>query len=592
MRAPLIETLPRLAHGDHCCLFFASPEEHGKITADFLGIGLERGERCVFVGGPQSVEAVRAGLKGAGVNVEKEVGKDRLILSADRDYLDDGRWRTDKMLGFLQNAYDSTLAGGFSALRAVGDVSWQVGPREDYGEVVYYEALLDLFFAGKRMVGMCQYPKDRVPAETLRGVLGTHRLAAIGPTLCENSNYVPPGILVEKDEAARERKRVEWMTAQLVRVTRAESERDRLQQELQRAQKREAIGRLAGGVAHDFNNVLTAMIGLSDLIVNNPAADRSVVTDAQEIRLAGERASALTRQLLALSRRQASRPAVVDLGEVVSAMGNFLRRIIGEGVRIETVLAPDLGSVRVDIGQFEQVLLNLVVNARDAMHGAGTVTISTSDAEPGRVVLSVRDTGEGIPPEVLPRIFEAFFTTKEAGKGTGLGLATVREIVEQNGGGIEVSSEPGRGAEFRVWFPRVAEKAERLRSRTPEQKASLRGTETVLLVEDEDAVRRLVGRILSENGYAVLDARSAAEAVGVCERHLGKIHLLVADMVLPESTGRELARRAAVLRPDLKVLLVSGYSDADVGVRPDEAFIQKPFAPDVLLRKVREILDA
>ncbi|MBI3566304.1 MAG: MEDS domain-containing protein [Elusimicrobia bacterium] len=592
MMTRLRETLPRLAHGDHCCLFFDSPEQHGKITANFLGIGLERGERCVFVGGPDSVEAVRAGLKDAGVDVEKEAGKDRLILTASQDYLDDGRWRTDKMLAFLQNAYDSTLAGGFSALRAVGDVSLQVGPREDYGEVVYYEALLDLFFAGKRMVGMCQYPKDRVPAETLRGVLGTHRLAAIGPTLCENSNYVPPGILVEKDETARERKRVEWMTAQLVRVTQAEAERDRLQQELLRAQKREAIGRLAGGVAHDFNNVLTAMIGLSDLIVNNPAADKSVVTDAQEIRLAGERASALTRQLLALSRRQAARPAVVDLNEVVQGMGNFLRRIIGERVRVETALAPGLGRVRADIGHLEQILLNLVVNARDAMPSGGTVTIATADAEPDRVTLRVRDTGAGIDPAVLPRIWEPFFTTKDATKGTGLGLSTVREIVEQCGGSVAVSSEPGKGAEFAVSLPRVSGPAERLAARTPEQAAPLRGSETVLLVEDEDTVRRLVTRILAANGYAVIEARGAAEALRACERHPEALRLLISDVVLGEGTGRDLARKAAGLRPGLKVLLVSGYGEGDAGIQPGEAFLQKPFSPEALLRRVRALLDA
>jgi class 3 adenylate cyclase len=242
--------LPELANGDHCCLFFTSPQEQVRITAPFLHSGLRAGERCVFVGDDGEVEMIRAGLKDAGISVEQEARKGRLVMTSEREYLDGGRWSTEKMLGFLQQAYDGAMQDGFTALRAAGDVSWQVGPEQDYGQVVYYETLLDMFFIGKRMVGMCQYPRGKCPADVLGGILSTHKIAAIDAQVCPNPHYVPPDLLLEKNNEVRQRKRVEWMTSQLVRVNQAEAAQRsavdqvvRAHEQLKRMEKvREAFG--------------------------------------------------------------------------------------------------------------------------------------------------------------------------------------------------------------------------------------------------------------------------------------------------------------------------------------------------------------
>ena len=586
MSETLKQALPRLSHGDHCCLFFNSPEEQGRVTSPFLAIGLERGERCLFVGGESAVEAVREGLRSEGVNVDSQERRNRLALTSSRDYLDRGHWRTEKMLGFLQHAYDDALAEDCTALRAAGDVSWQVGPHREYREIVYYEALLDLFFIGKRMVGMCQYRKDDCPPETLRAILNTHKIAAIDSNICANFHYVPPELLIEKDADARERMRVEWMTSQLLRVKRAEEERDAAQRQLLQAQKLEAVGRLASSVAHDFNNILTVILGQSDSIMSDPGASEPVKTCAGEIRLCGERAAALTRKLLAFSRRAPSQTRLVNLNEVVSGMKTFLDRLIGENVELATELNPTLGAVEADPGEIEQVVMNLIVNARDAMPEGGRILLETLDAAPDEnlarahpeappgpfVMLAVSDCGQGMDAATRERIFEPFFTTKAAGKGTGLGLSTVREIVQRCGGSICVQSEPGKGSSFKVYLPRSAA-GPAARSPRPSVRENAGGGETVLVVDDDDAVRKLVRRILAECGYAVLDAAAPGQATALCDGHAGPIHLLIADSVLPQTSGRELARDVRQRRPDIKVL-----------------FLEKPFTADALAGKVREAL--
>ena len=599
--------LPRLSHGDHCCLVFNSWEDQALITAPFLAIGLERGERCVFVGDKAAIEAVDEGLSDAGINREKEVSKGRLILTSDRDYLDGEHWRTEKMLGFLQTAYESALADGFTALRAAGDVSWQVGPHQEFKDVVYYEALLDMFFIGKRMVGMCQYPRSRCPSDTLSGILNSHKIAVIDSSICANVHYMPPELLIERDVEARQTKRVEWMTSQLLRLKKAEDERDAVQQQLLHSQKLDAIGRLAGGIAHDFNNILTAVLGFSDFLLMNPALDESAKTDVREIKFSGERAAALTRQLLAFSRRQALQRRVISLNETVKSMERFLSRIIGDGIELKTFLSPALGNLKADPGQIEQVIMNLAVNARDAMPAGGKLTLETGDVELGEdyaeahpgvaagphVMLAVSDTGQGMDRETQARIFEPFFTTKEKGKGTGLGLSTVHGIVNQSGGNIFVYSEPGKGSTFKIYFPRVDEEVASPRPSGSEVE-SLKGTETVLLVDDDDVIRKLLHRILVDHGYTVLDAISSPEALRFCERHKGLIHLLITDAIMPQMDGSELAKRACALRPKLKVLFMSGYTDDTVvhhGILAEgSAFIEKPFVSDAILRKVREVL--
>jgi len=386
------------------------------------------------------------------------------------------------------------------------------------------------------------------------------------------------------------------------------TERRRLEEQLRQAQKMEAVGRLAGGVAHDFNNVLTAIFGYADLLNEELPEGHQARQDLQEIRKAAQRASTLTRQLLAFSRQQVLQPMVLSLNDLVEDIQNMLMRLIGEDIQLRLNLSPDAGNVRADAGQVQQVLMNLVVNARDAMPKGGRLLVETANAElteqyaelhqpviPGRyVMLAVSDTGTGMDAETKTRIFEPFFTTKEKGRGTGLGLSTVYGIIKQSGGYIWVYSEPGRGTTFKLYFPRVDAPTE-----TPaptREAATLAGTETILLAEDDEMLRPLGKGLLEKLGYRVLDAENAERALALAEAHRGPIHLLVADVVMPGASGRQLARRLAQVRPETRVLYVSGYTDDAIVhhgmLEPGLNFLQKPFTPAALARKVREVLDA
>ncbi|HEV8381974.1 MAG TPA: PAS domain S-box protein [Gemmatimonadales bacterium] len=398
---------------------------------------------------------------------------------------------------------------------------------------------------------------------------------------------------------------------QLVRVwgtQRDVTDQRHLEEQYRQSQKMEAVGQLAGGIAHDFNNLLTAILGNTQLLLRDLPPGDAKRSDVEEIRKASERAASLTRQLLAYSRRQMLQPVVLDLNVVVAEMDRLLRRLIGEHIALATVLAPDLGRVRADPNQIEQVIVNLAVNARDAMPEGGKLTIETANVElddafaqahlgsvPGPyALLAVTDSGVGMDATVRAHLFEPFFTTKEVGKGTGLGLATVYGIVKQSDGYISVYSEPGRGTSFKIYLPRIAAPAGTLAG--PQRVRPERGTETVLVVEDEPAVLTLSRRALESQGYVVLAASDAAAALRVVERHGGTIHLLLTDVVMPGLSGRELADRLAAQRPGIRVLYMSGYpGDAVVqhGTLPSgSAFLQKPFSPDGLARKVRDVLDA
>jgi two-component system cell cycle sensor histidine kinase/response regulator CckA len=376
------------------------------------------------------------------------------------------------------------------------------------------------------------------------------------------------------------------------------------EEQLRQAQKMEAVGRLAGGVAHDFNNLMTAVIGFSQLILARLDDPHPLRRDIEEIMRAGERASGLTNQLLAFSRKQVLQPKVLDLNAVVVEVEKLLRRLIGENVELLSELDPALGPVEADPGQLEQVIVNLVVNARDAMPTGGKVTIETAnvaldrdsglDVLPGPyVLLAVSDTGVGIDEETKRQIFEPFFTTKAEGEGTGLGLATVFGIVKQSGGDVALESELGRGTTFKIYLPCAAEPIERLEPQAVQAKP--KGSETILLVEDEDFVRRLEREVLEESGYTVLEASNPHHALELERSHVGEIDLLLTDLVLPELSGRELAERLTARRPALKTLFVSGYpKDALNGgtLEPGTAFLQKPLTPGSLAHKVRELLDA
>jgi PAS domain S-box-containing protein len=394
----------------------------------------------------------------------------------------------------------------------------------------------------------------------------------------------------------------------ITELKRAGEEKAVLQEQLRHSQKMEAIGCLAGGVAHDFNNLLTVIKGYSQLSSIGLQEGDPLRENIDEIQNATERAASLTRQLLAFSRRQVMEMKVLDLNTILRDLDKMLRRIIGENIELVTVFAEDLGRTRADVGQIEQVIMNLAVNAKDAMPSGGKLTIETANVELDEsyarshvdvkhghyVMFSVSDTGVGMTPEVRERIFEPFFTTKEKGKGTGLGLSTTYGIVKQSEGHIWVYSVRGKGTTFKIYLPRVNEPLEEIRKEVLKEELP-RGNETILIVEDEEEVRKLAGKILEKQGYRILETFNGDDALVACERHKSPIHLMLADIVMPGMSGPELAELLKPLYPEMKILYMSGYTDNAVvrhGVLEKGVnYIQKPFTLEGLARKVREVLD-
>ncbi|HTZ32680.1 MAG TPA: PAS domain S-box protein, partial [Methylomirabilota bacterium] len=385
------------------------------------------------------------------------------------------------------------------------------------------------------------------------------------------------------------------------------TERKQLETQLQQSRKMEAVGRLAGGIAHDFNNLLTIITGYTDLALSRASVPLDLRSDIERIEHAAGRAAALVRQLLAFSRKQVLQPKILDLNAIVVNMEKLLRRLVDDNIEMSTSIRDDLGKVKADPAQIEQVIMNLVVNARDAMPHGGRLLLETSNValdaayafehasvKPGNyVMLAVSDTGVGMDSETVGHIFEPFFTTKESGRGTGLGLSTVYGIVKQSGGYIWVYSEPGKGSTFKIYLPRVEAIAEADTAK-PVSLDHHRGTETVLLVEDEEAVRDLVKTILSGNGYHVIVARDPIHAGEIASKFPGEIHLLLTDVVMPGIGGRELAVSIQRHRPKIRVLFMSGYTENVItsGGMLEEglSFLQKPFSPAVLVQKIREAL--
>jgi len=529
------------------------------------------------------------------------------LLSGQIDAVVDPKTHTPVLLAKAQEALRAAEERTMYALRSAGIAIWELDINS--GVATWSETMPGLFgLSADKTPTDAQgflaliHPEDRdVTESTFRAaLLGGEDFTAEFRTIWPNGevHWIASQAQLRADHAGR--------SAIMLGVNTDINDRKLLELQFRQAQKMEAIGHLAGGIAHDFNNLLTVILGYSNFVSNSLAAHDDRRADMEEVINAGERAAALTRQLLAFSRKQVLQPAALDLNVLVSRMKQMLSRLIGEQIDFVQILAPDLGTVRADPGQLEQVLMNLVVNSRDAMPSGGRLSVetmnvdvdgsflSTAPAQPGPyVMLAVSDNGVGMNEATKRRLFEPFFTTKGLGKGTGLGLATVYGIVKQSGGHVWVKSEPGQGATFKVLLPRIDEAADL----TVCEVAGLlhaSPTETVLVVEDEDAVRLLTRRILEERGYRVFDAPNAAHAEVIFAQTPDIFSLLVTDVIMPGMTGPKLFERLATRRPDLKVLYVSGYTDDMIvhqgELRQGAEFLQKPFTAEALNRSVRETL--
>jgi PAS domain S-box-containing protein len=522
------------------------------------------------------------------------------------------RKRAEEELGQSQRRYQALV-------HSIDGIVWEADPRAFRFLFVSKQAERILGFPVERWLGQPRFWRNQLHPEDLETVVN-----ALSEAVTEKRGHELEYRMIAADgrtvwirdtvSLVVENRRVTKLRGLMVDITERKEAEEALrhsEEQLRQSQKMEAIGRLAGGIAHDFNNLLTAITGYGDLLLKGLGEEHPLRREANEISKAAQRAADLTGQLLAFSRQQVLQPKVLDLNEVVADMEMMLRRVIGEHIQFRTRLGSQLGAVKADPGQIHQVLLNLVVNARDAMAEGGKLTIVTTGVDldesyaarhpgvvPGAYVkLTVSDTGSGMDEDTKARLFEPFFTTKEQGKGTGLGLSTVYGIVNQSGGHISVDSTPGAGTSFQIHFPRVdKELLEPLRDEQTVVPETSPGTEKILLVEDDDSVRELAREILEMNGYDVLEASNGVEALDVFEAAAGTIDLMVTDLVMPRMGGRDLVRKIAPQSPDLRVLYLSGYADSVVlrqgMLDAGSSFLQKPFTPAELAHKVREALDA
>ncbi len=600
-----LDALERLPHGSHVCPIYQDDRERFLAAGAFLVPGFERGERCLYVASEPGIDRLLTELAARGVDVKAELHRGALHILSDRDvYLRDGDFSADRMLQYLDSKDREATRDRFSGLRYLGEMSWALSTNGAAG-LIPYEARLNEFLEGRRMVVGCFYHRERFDDATIHDVIRTHPLVVIGERDYDNPYYEPPQLLMQAAPESDEfkRRRVQWWLERLRAIADREAEREELLGQLRQSQKLDALGRLASGVAHDFNNLLTVIFGCADLLTEL-VDDEEALALVHDIRRACEQSAALTRDLLSFSRKDVPAPRAIDLNPLVEETSGMLKRLLGARIRVETDLEPAPVIVRADPGQIQQVLMNLALNARDAMADGGTLTVRTRaeradgdqaerlGLEPGAYArLQIGDTGSGITDQVRQRLFEPFFTTKGRGRGTGLGLAVVHGIVIQNHGTIQVDSRPGEGSIFTVWLPMVAAAVDAPEPKAPGPSIEAQG-QTVLIVEDEDAVRKVLRKVLERAGYQVLEAADAADAARLFRHHA--VDLLILDLGLPDIRGDRLAESLLREAPGTRALLLSGYTEEEMGERVRDLgipFLPKPFAPQDIVSAVARALE-
>lgn len=724
-REKLPAALEELAVHDHLCLIYETREEQFAAVIPFMRIGLERGEKCVYIADDNNGDAVLAAMGGAGIDVDGARKSGALsVISKKEAYLREGYFDPDLMIRFLRETIEAAQEEGFTALRATGEMTWALGDEIGVERLLEYEAKLNYFIPDNGIVAICQYNRARFSPEVIREVIRTHPLVIHGYAVCRNHYFVPPdeffgtdGVSREVDrllanirerEEAEEALRLAGMynrslieasldplvtidgdgritdvnaaTEQITGFPRAEligtdfsdyftdpekartgyrrvfregtvrdyelgirhrngqvtpvlynasvylngagavvgvfaaardiTERKRLEEQLRQSQKMEAVGLLAGGVAHDFNNMLQAILGYGNLLLLRMTEDDPLRLDVEKILAASEKAAGLTRSLLAFSRKQVMNPGPVNVNAIIANMEKLLARVIGEEIRVRTSFREEPLFINADSGQIEQVLMNLATNARDAMPHGGALSIETGSEEmdtefiaargygaPGRYALvSMTDTGCGMDAETANRVFDPFFTTKEMGRGTGLGLAIVYGIVRQHNGHISVHSECGKGTTIRIYLPLLEGTRAGTALDAPPPPRPPGGTETILLAEDEQQTRGLLRAILTQFGYTVIEAADGDEALDTFYRNRDRVRLLILDVIMPKRRGNEVYDEIRKTGSRVKVVFLSGYpSDPVQGKMPVEDgldLIMKPVSPQMLLTRIREILDA
>jgi signal transduction histidine kinase len=596
----LENALEALEPHDHLCVIYETEDEWRDVMVPFIAIGLRRAEKCIYVADTGTFGELRAHLKDAGVDVAAAEARGQLVILHDMEtYTQEGTFDPDRMIARLISETDKALQEGYSALRVTGEMSWVLKAHPGSERLLEYEAKLNRdLLPGHPCLAICQYNRWKFDAEILKGVILTHPLLIRENQILRNFYYIPPGEYLGDRRADHEVQH--WLNN-----IKREHDTGAL---LFQSQKMEVIGRATASIAHNFNNMLTAVNGFAELLQLHMAPDDPLQEYVQRIRAAGQSAADLVRHMMAFSRRHVMVPAAVNLNVTLLDMRRMLESMIGEDVRIEAHLASDLWPVQIDPTQLQQIIVNLAINARDAMPGGGRLTLETAnkvldecytlthpDSQPGEyVMLAASDTGCGMSDEVCQHLFEPFFTTKSAGKGTGLGLYTVYNIVEQSGGHIEVTSQVGMGTTFRILLARAGRDGNP--SATVERTADrMSGSETILLVEDSPEVREVVRTVLVAGGYRVIEATCAEEARRLAQEWAGPIHLLLTDIVMPDLRGDELAAQLTRQHPGLAVLFMSGRDRQEIEhngrLQPNVAFLQKPFDAFGLARMVRQVCD-